>query len=45
MPLGLWKWLIQAYWSKRNLGDASWPMEMDGSALPNAVAVWFEKAC
>jgi hypothetical protein len=39
------QWMIQAYWSKRNLGDASWPREMDGSALQNAVAVWFEKAC
>ncbi|QLB49146.1 violacein biosynthesis protein VioB [Streptococcus sanguinis] len=39
------RWMIQAYWSKRNLGDASWPREMDGSALQNAVAVWFEKAC
>jgi len=25
--------MIQAYWSKRNLLDASWPREMDGSAL------------
>jgi len=33
------QWMIQAYWSKRNLGDASWPREMDGSALQNAVAV------
>ena len=32
-------WLIQAYWSKRNLGDASLPREMDGSALQNAASI------
>ena len=30
----LLQWMIQAYWSKRNLGDASWPREMDGSEHP-----------